>query len=107
MGERERERRLRRRTGRRILVGGVVGAVIGGALGLLIGAFLFDPWTPAHWAMALAGVILGGGIAMVQGGLMGLEPVDPGAEPSNLQDPIRDENGWTSPERDRRDDRGA
>jgi len=104
MDELGRERRLERRTGRRMVVGGVVGAVIGAALGLLVGAFVVDPWTPAHWAMALGGVILGGGIAMVQGGLTGLEAVDPGAEPSSMDDPIRDESGWTSPERDARND---
>jgi hypothetical protein len=52
--------------------------------------------------MALAGAILLGGIAAVQGGLAGLEPVDPGSEPSNQADPLRDDDRWVSPERDER-----
>lgn len=105
MDERDRERRLERRTGRRILLGAVVGTLLGAALGLLVGAFVFEPWTAAHWTMGLAGAILGGGIAMVQGGLAGLESGDPGAEPSTQRDPLRDQRGWTSHERDERSQR--
>jgi MFS family permease len=104
MDERDREHRIGRRTGRRMLIGGVVGTALGAALGLLVGAFVVAPWTAAHWAIAFAGAILGGGIALVQGGLAGLEPVNPGAEASGDADPLRDATGWTSVERNERDD---
>jgi hypothetical protein len=107
MDEQDREGRVKRRTGRRVVVGGIIGTVIGAGVGLLIGAFIFDPWTAGHWAIAVALAILGGGIGMVQGGLSGLESVDPGAEPSTVRDPVRDEKRWTSRERDERDNRSA
>jgi F0F1-type ATP synthase assembly protein I len=104
--ERDRERRFERRTGRRLTVGAIVGTMVGAMVGLIVGAVVFDPWGPGHWAMILALAILGGGIMMVQGGLAGLEQVDPGAEPSQREDPVRGPEGWTSPERDdRRPDR--
>jgi hypothetical protein len=52
--------------------------------------------------MGFAGAILGGGIALVQGGMTGLEAVNPGAEPYERQHPVGDDDGWTSPERDER-----
>lgn len=76
----------------------IVGTLVGGSLGLLVGAFVFDPWTAAHWTMAFAGAILGGGIALVQGGITGLEATQPGSEPSNTADPLRAESGPTSTE---------
>lgn len=96
--ERDLEHRFERRTGRRIVVGAILGTALGAIVGLIVGAFVFRPWTPGHWAMTLALAILGGGIAMVQGGLAGLESTDP----MDGQQPLGDGEGWTSPEKDER-----
>jgi hypothetical protein len=97
--ERDLERRVGRRTGRRIAVGAIIGTVVGAVAGLIVGAIVFEPWSAGHWAMTLALAILVGGIAMVQGGLAGLDAADPGSEPTHGGDPLRDER-WTSPEQD-------
>ena len=102
MDERDVERRFERRAGRRLVVGAIVGTVVGAIAGLLVGMIVFRPWTGGDLAMALAGAILLGGVGGVWGGLAGLEPADPGREPLERADPLRDER-WTVPERDERD----
>ncbi len=98
MRERDHEHRLERRTGRRILIAGILGTVGGAVLGLVVGAIIFEPGNVAFWTMGVAGAILVGGIAMVQGGFAGLEATDPGHEPSNVTDPLRDDRDLTSTE---------
>jgi hypothetical protein len=98
----ERERKVERRAVRRVAGAAVLGALIGALLGLATGAAIFAPWNAGDWTMALAGAILGGGIASVQGGLSGLESVNPGREPAEHDRPVREVRSWTSPERDER-----
>jgi predicted phage tail protein len=98
MRERDRERRFERRTRPRIVVAGAVGVVVGAILGAIVGAIVFDVGTAAFWAMVLAGAILVGGIAMVQGGMAALGSTDPGQEPADAADPLRAERGLTSTE---------
>jgi len=103
MNDRDREHRVQRRTGRRIVVGAIVGAVAGAIVGLIAGALIFEPGNVAFWTMGLGGAILGGGIAFVQGGFAGLESVNPGNEPFEHDEPLEDGGGsWTSTERDDR-----
>lgn len=89
---------MERRTGRRILLGGVLGTVVGAVLGLVAGAMIFEPGNVAFWTMGVAGAILIGGIATVVGGLAGLERTQPGREPSDVADPLHADPGPTSTE---------
>ena len=74
---------------RNLVVGAAVGAAIGIALGLIIGAIVFSR-AGAIAASALAGAIGIGGIGAFWGLLSGLESPDPGNEPGQVDEPLRD-----------------
>jgi len=94
MDERDLERRFERRAGRRLVVSAIAGIALGAVAGLLVGMAFFRAWSGADIAMALGGAILFGGIGAVWGGLAGLEPADPGREPLERAEPMRDAD-WT------------
>ena len=83
---------------RNLVVGAGVGAVVGVALGLIIGSIVFGR-AGAIVASALAGAIGMGGLGAFWGLLAGLESPDPGNEPGQVDEPVRDVRELTSEER--------
>jgi len=83
---------------RNLVVGAVVGATVGIVVGLIIGLIVFSrPGAVA--TSALAGAIGIGGIGAFWGLLSGLESPDPGNEPGQVDEPIRDVRGLTREQR--------
>jgi hypothetical protein len=77
------------RVQRNAVIGGAVGAGIGLVIGLIVGVIAFQR-PGAIGASALAGVI-GLGVLGAFWGLLGsLESPDPGNEPGEVDEPIRD-----------------
>jgi hypothetical protein len=83
---------------RNLLIGAGVGAAMGVVLGLIIGAIVFSR-AGAIGAAALAGAIGIGGLGAFWGLLSGLESPDPGNEPGQVDEPLRDVPDLTSEER--------
>ncbi len=83
---------------RNLVIGAGVGATIGIVLGLTIGAIVFSR-PGAIAASALAGAIGIGGLGAFWGLLSGLESPDPGNEPGQVDEPLRDVPELTSEER--------
>jgi len=83
---------------RNAIIGAAVGAAIGGIVGLIVGAIVFQrPGAVA--ASALAGVIGIGGLGAFWGVLGSLESPDPGDEPGQVEEPLRDVSELTREER--------
>lgn len=80
---------------RNLVVGAAIGGTIGIVLGLVIGAIVFSR-PGAIAASALAGAIGIGGIGAFWGLLSGLESPDPGEEPGQVDEPLRDVPEMTS-----------
>jgi hypothetical protein len=77
------------RVQRNAVIGGAVGALIGGIVGLVVGLIAFQR-PGAIVASVLAGAI-GLGVLGAFWGLLGsLESPDPGNEPGEVDEPIRD-----------------
>jgi hypothetical protein len=83
---------------RNLVIGAGIGAVVGVVLGLIIGSIVFGRPGPIA-ASALAGTIGIGGLGAFWGLLSGLESPDPGREPGQVDEPLRDVPGLTSEER--------
>jgi hypothetical protein len=83
---------------RNLVIGGIVGGTLGIVVGLVIGAIVFSR-AGAIAASALAGAIGIGGIGAFWGLLSGLESPDPGNEPGQVDEPIRDVREMTREER--------
>jgi hypothetical protein len=74
---------------RNVVIGAGVGAVIGIVIGLIVGAIAFQR-TSAIAASALAGAIGLGALGAFWGVLASLESPDPGNEPGQVDEPVRD-----------------
>jgi hypothetical protein len=74
---------------RNLVIGAAVGAIVGVVVGLIIGAIVFQR-PGAIAASAIAGAIGIGGIGAFWGLLSALESPDPGNEPGQAENPIRD-----------------
>jgi hypothetical protein len=86
--------RLTRRLRTGLLVGLIGGAVVGAVIGAIAGGGRLP--SILMWSMlGLAGLVVGG----IWGGFGGLENPDPGAEPTQSAEPVRDPA--TSEESDR------
>jgi len=85
---------------RNLVIGAGVGATIGIVLGLILGAIVFSR-QGAIAASALAGAIGIGGLGAFWGLLSGLESPDPGNEPGQVDEPLRDVPELTGEERPR------
>ena len=83
---------------RNLVIGALIGATVGVVVGLIIGVIVFQR-PGAIAASALAGAIGIGGIGAFWGLLSGLESPDPGHEPGQAENPIRDVPDMTSEER--------
>jgi len=83
---------------RNLVIGAGIGAVAGVVLGLIIGSIVFGRPGPIA-ASALAGAIGLGGLGAFWGLLSGLESPDPGHEPGQVDEPLRDVPDLTSEER--------
>ena len=83
---------------RNLVIGAGIGAVVGVVLGLIIGSIVFGQPGPIA-ASALAGAIGIGGLGAFWGLLSGLESPDPGHEPGEVDEPLRDVPDLTSEER--------
>jgi hypothetical protein len=83
---------------RNLVIGAGIGAVVGIVLGLIVGSIVFDRAGPIA-ASALAGAIGIGGLGAFWGLLSGLESPDPGHEPGQVDEPLRDVPELTSEQR--------
>jgi hypothetical protein len=86
------------RVQRNLVIGAAVGATIGVVLGLIIGMIVFQR-PGAIAAAALAGAIGIGGLGAFWGLLGSLESPDPGDEPGQVDEPLRDVPELTTEER--------
>jgi hypothetical protein len=77
------------RVQRNLVIGAAVGATVGVVLGLIIGLIVFQR-PGAITAAALAGAIGIGGLGAFWGLLGSLESPDPGQEPGQADEPLRD-----------------
>jgi hypothetical protein len=80
---------------RNVVIGAGAGAVIGILIGLIVGAVAFQR-TGAIAASALAGAIGLGALGAFWGVLGSLESPDPGNEPGEVDEPVRDVPELTS-----------
>jgi hypothetical protein len=81
--------RMHRRLGRRLPLGGLLGAIAGAVVGALVGLLFFEG-SAAILTSALAAGVFGVGVGMLTAGYSSLESPDPGAEPSDTVQPVRD-----------------
>lgn len=86
------------RVQRNLVIGGAVGVVVGIVLGLIVGAVGFHR-PGAIATAALAGAIGLGGLGAFWGLLGSLESPDPGDEPGQVDEPLRDVPELTREER--------
>jgi hypothetical protein len=86
------------RVQRNAVIGAAVGAIVGGVIGLIVGVIVFQR-SSAVVAAVLAGVIGLGGLGAFWGLLGSLESPDPGNEPGEVDEPLRDVPELTSEQR--------
>ena len=99
MGASSRERRHARRWVSRIAIGGVVGLVVGLIAGSIWGSIAYRAGSFSMWSVVAACAIFLGLLGMFVGGLAGLESPDPGHEPTQVDEPLREPGHLTGPER--------
>ena len=94
-----REQRHARRWVSRIAIGGVIGFAVGVVVGAIWGSIAYRAGSFAMWAVVAACAIFLGIFGAFVGGLAGLESPDPGHEPSQVDEPLREPGELTGPER--------
>ena len=99
VGAPSREQRHARRWVSRIVIGGAIGIVAGVVIGVIWGLIAYRAGSFAMWAVVAACGIFLGVLGAFVGGLAGLESPDPGREPMQVDDPLREPEGLTGPER--------
>jgi hypothetical protein len=98
MADRNDEDRTWSRLQRNVVIGAGVGAVVGIAVGLIVGAIAFQR-SGAIAASALAGAIGLGVLGAFWGVLGSLESPEPGNEPGDVDEPLRDVHELTGEQR--------
>ena len=84
--------RLRKRLGMRLPLGGLIGATIGAVIGVALGYVMFDR-AGAILTAILGSALFGFAVGMLVAGYSSLESPDPGTEPSDTVDPVKDRSG--------------
>jgi hypothetical protein len=93
-----RERRHVRRWMSRTAIGGLCGAAFGALSGGVIGSIPYRAGSLAMWLAVIAAAIFFGAVGALVGGMSSLESPDPGTEPSQFDDPVREPGGLTQTE---------
>lgn len=94
----ESSRRMGARLSSRLLVGFSIGLIVGLVVGAIVGSIVSSPDDLGFWLSVVGCTIFSAGIATLVAGYSSLESPDPGAEPSDTQDPITDRPGLTREE---------
>jgi hypothetical protein len=92
--------RIRKRLGKRLIGGLLVGVALGIGIGIVVGSTVYRAGSSAMWAVIIAAAVFAGTIGAFLGGMASLESPDPGLEPSQFDDPLKDPQGLISEEHD-------
>ncbi len=90
-----RDRTHERRWLYRLGIGAGLGAILGAMMGTTWGLMVYRPGSLAMWGVLLASTMFLSGVGALAGGMSGLESPDPGKEPSQYDDPVREPSGLT------------